>query len=163
MEIAKEILSLAYDIYCLVEAVKANKKRCQRVSERVKALEGLVSPISQRDVVQPSDQVETALTGLSITLKSAHELIKKYVSANLVKRILKSGSHGDEFNSMNDRLNDAFQSLALALQLEQGNAAFQLFEQNSRLEEDERDRKEDDAEMKRSEFNRHLNDHKCVQ
>ncbi|XP_037538440.1 mixed lineage kinase domain-like protein [Nematolebias whitei] len=149
MEIAKDILSLAYDIYCLVEDVKANKKRCQRVSERVKALEGLVSPISQRDVVQPSDQVETALTGLSITLKSAHELIKKYVSANLVKRILKYGSHGDEFSSMNDRLNDAFQSLALALQLEQGNAAFQLFEQNSRLEEDERDRKEDDAEMKR--------------
>lgn len=153
MEMVKDILSLAYEIYSLVENVKANKKRCQRVSERVKALEGLVRSISQRDAVQSCDQVEQALTGLSITLKSAQELIKKYIAANLVKRILKSGSHGDEFNSVNDRLNDAFQSLALALQLENGNAVYKVFEQNSRLKEDEVDRKEDDAELKRSEFN----------
>ncbi|XP_037834252.1 mixed lineage kinase domain-like protein isoform X2 [Kryptolebias marmoratus] len=149
MEIVKDVLSLAYEIYSLAENVKANKKRCQRVCERVKTLEGLVNSIEQREAVQSSDQVEKALIGLSITLSSAQELIKKYISANLVKRILKSGSHGDEFNSVNDRLNDAFQSLALALQLEHGNALFKVFEQNSRLEEDEMDGKVDDAELKR--------------
>lgn len=153
MDYVEPIFSIASQIYTLVENVKANKKRCHRVVERVKALEGLVKSIKQRDAVEHSAEVENALKGLSITLKSAQGLIEKYTLSNLVKRILKSSSHGDEFNSVNDRLNDAFQSLALALQLENGNQVFMVFEQISRQNEDEVDSREDDAELKRSKKN----------
>ncbi|XP_021169406.1 mixed lineage kinase domain-like protein [Fundulus heteroclitus] len=149
MDYVEPILSIASQIYTLVENVKANKKRCSRVVERVKALEGLVKSIEQRDAVKLSAEVESALKGLSITLKSAQGLIEKYTLANLVKRILKSSSHGDEFNSVNERLNDAFQSLSLALQLEHGNQVFKVFDLISRHKEDEVDSREDDAELKR--------------
>ncbi|MEQ2210919.1 hypothetical protein XENOCAPTIV_021959, partial [Xenoophorus captivus] len=149
MDYIEPILSIASQIYTLVENVKANKKRCYRVKERVKVLESLVKSIKLRDTSEHSAEVENALKGLSITLKSAQGLIEKYTLANLVKRILKSNSHGDEFNSVNERLNDAFQSLALALQLENGNQVFNVFELISRHKEDEEDRREDDAELKR--------------
>ncbi|XP_054912140.1 mixed lineage kinase domain-like protein isoform X1 [Poeciliopsis prolifica] len=149
MDYVEPILSVASQIYTLVENVKANKKRCCRVVERVKALENLVKSIKQRDAVKLSAEVENSLQGLSITLRSAQELIEKYTLSNLVKRILKSSSHGDEFNSVNERLNDAFQTLALALQLEHGNQVYMVFEQISRQKEDEADSREDDAELKR--------------
>uniref|UniRef100_A0A3B5MSP2 Protein kinase domain-containing protein n=1 Tax=Xiphophorus couchianus TaxID=32473 RepID=A0A3B5MSP2_9TELE len=149
MDYVEPILSIASQIYTLVENVKANKKRCCRVVERVKALEDLVKSIKRRDAVELSAEVENSLKGLSITLRSAKELIEKYTLSNLVKRILKSSSHGDEFNSVNERLNDAFQCLALALQLEHGNQVFRVFEQISRQKEDEADSREDDAELKR--------------
>ncbi|KAK5617332.1 hypothetical protein CRENBAI_007592 [Crenichthys baileyi] len=149
MDYIEPILSIASQIYTLVENVKANKKRCYRVVERVKVLESLVKSIKQRDAFEHSAEVEKALKGLSITLKSAQGLIEKYTLANLVKRILKSNSHGDEFNSVNERLNDAFQSLALALELENGNQVFKVFQLISRHKEDEEDRREDDAELKR--------------
>uniref|UniRef100_A0A3B5N0C5 Protein kinase domain-containing protein n=1 Tax=Xiphophorus couchianus TaxID=32473 RepID=A0A3B5N0C5_9TELE len=145
MDYVEPILSIASQIYTLVENVKANKKRCCRVVERVKALEDLVKSIKRRDAVELSAEVENSLKGLSITLRSAKELIEKYTLSNLVKRILKSSSHGDEFNSVNERLNDAFQCLALALQLEHGNQVFRVFEQISRQKEDEADSREDDT------------------
>ncbi|MEQ2226928.1 hypothetical protein ILYODFUR_032410, partial [Ilyodon furcidens] len=149
MDYVEPILSIASQIYTLVGNVKANKKRCYRVVERVKVLESLVKSIKLRDALEHSAEVENSLKGLSITLKSAQGLIEKYTLANLVKRILKSNSHGDEFNSVNERLNDAFQSLALALELENGNQVFKIFELISRHKEDEEDRREDDAELKR--------------
>ncbi|XP_041795371.1 mixed lineage kinase domain-like protein [Chelmon rostratus] len=149
MDFIDPILSVASQIYTLVENVKANKKRCQRVSHRVKTLEELVRSIKQREQGQTSADIEKALKELSITLKSAQELIKKYTLANWVERILNSSSHGDEFNTVNERLNDAFQVLSGALQVDQGNMLYQVFELTSREKEDEVDRREDDTELKR--------------
>lgn len=148
MDFVDPILSAASQIYTLVENVKANKKRCRRVRSRVEALEDLVRSIKKRDRGQTSAEVKKALKELSITLGSAQELIKKYTVANWVARILKSGSHGDEFNSVNERLNDAFQVLSGALQVEQGNMLYKVFEQTSREKEDEEAGKEDDIELK---------------
>ncbi|XP_062246678.1 mixed lineage kinase domain-like protein isoform X1 [Platichthys flesus] len=149
MEFIEHILSIASAIHTLVENVKANKKRSRRVCDRVTALKELVVSIEKRDTVQASADVGKALEELYITLQSAQKLIEKYTSANLLERILKSSSHGDEFNSVNERLNDAFQRLSVALQLEQGNALYRVFEQTSRVEADEMDGKEDDAELKK--------------
>ncbi|XP_070763690.1 mixed lineage kinase domain-like protein [Enoplosus armatus] len=148
MDLVDPILSIASQIYTLVENVKANKKRCRRVGHRVKALEELVRSIKQRELEQTSANVEKALQELCITLRSAQELIKKYTAAKWVERILKSSSHGDEFDSVNERLNDAFQVLSGALQVEQGNMLYQVFELASREKEDEVDGREDDAELK---------------
>ncbi|XP_018516011.1 mixed lineage kinase domain-like protein [Lates calcarifer] len=146
MDFIEPILSVASEIYALVEKVKANRKRCRRVSDRVKALEELVRSIRQRKMVQT--EVEKPLKELSITLKSAQQLIKKYTLANWVERILNSSSHGDEFSCVNERLNDAFQVLSGALQVEQGNMLYKVFELTSREKEDEVDGREDDTELK---------------
>ncbi|XP_037622273.1 mixed lineage kinase domain-like protein isoform X2 [Sebastes umbrosus] len=147
MDVIDPILSIASEIYALVETVKANKKRSQRVCHRVKALDELLRSIKKREMGQTTADVKRALGELSLTLTSAKALIKKYTSATWVKRILKAGSHEDEFNSVNERLNDAFQVLSGALQVEQGNVLHQVFELTSREKEDDADRKEDNAEL----------------
>lgn len=151
MDFIDPILSVASQIYTLVETVKANKKRCRRVCKRVKALDELVRSIKKREHGQTSEDVRRTLKELAITLTSAQELIKKYTVANWVERILNSNSHGDEFNSVNERLNDAFQVLSGALQVEHGNMLFQMFNLTSRKTEDEVDGREDDVELKECE------------
>ncbi|XP_029953004.1 mixed lineage kinase domain-like protein isoform X2 [Salarias fasciatus] len=152
MDFIDPILSVASEIYTLVENVKANKKRCRRVSKRVKDLEGLVKAVQQRGAAQLKDEggekVEKALQDLSDTLQTAKTLIEKYTSANWVDRILKSGSHGDEFNSVNDHLSDAFHILFGAQQVEQGNLLYKVFEQTTRDKEDKEDGMEDELELK---------------
>ncbi|XP_044211855.1 mixed lineage kinase domain-like protein [Thunnus albacares] len=148
MDFIDPILSIASQIYTLVDNVKANKKRCRRVAQRVKALDELVRSIKKREMVHIY-VVEKALKELSITLESAQELIKKYTLANWMERILNSSSHGDEFSTVNERLNDAFQVLSGALQVEQGNMLYQVFELASREKEDEVDGRTDDAELKK--------------
>lgn len=155
MDLIDPLLSIASQIYTLVENVKANKKQCQRVSQRVKALEELVRSIKKREPGQTSAEVKKVLKELQITLESAQELIKKYTMANWVERILKSSSHGDEFKSVNERLNDAFQVLSGALQVEQGNTLYQVFELTFREKEDEVDQKEDHKELTKCTFNSH--------
>ncbi|CAI5668291.1 unnamed protein product [Oreochromis niloticus] len=140
METVKPFFSAATNIYKLAKKVKANKKRCQRISVRVKAFEGVVKSITEF-----SPQVEKALGELILTLDSAQKLIEKYTAANLVERILKSGSHGDEFDTVSERLNDAYQVLCVALQSEQRKMLYEVFKQ--REKEDEMDGKEDDTEM----------------
>lgn len=151
MEFVEPILSIASEIYKLVETVKANKKRCWRVCERVKALDELVRPIHKRGPKQTSAEVTTALQELSLTLESARELVRKYTLANWMERVLKSGSHGDEFGSLNERLNDTFQVLSGALQVEQGNVLNQVFELTVRRSQDEVDGSEDDNQLKERE------------
>lgn len=147
MDAVKPVLRLASEIYALVEKVKANKKRCRRVSDRVRALEKLVRSFSRREPGGNSAGVEQALRELSVTLASAQQLIKKYTLSNWVERVLSSRSHGDEFSSVNERLNDAFQVLVGAEQLQQGNLLARVFELSSRQREDEDDRREDDREL----------------
>ncbi|XP_044211856.1 mixed lineage kinase domain-like protein [Thunnus albacares] len=141
MDTIKNILSIASKIHTLVHNVKANKKRCHRVAQRVEALAELVRSIKEgKEMV-----LEKALKELSFTLESAQELIKKYTLANWMERILKSRSHGDEFNSVNERLNDTFQDLSGALKVEQRNMVRQIFD----MAQDKVDGRTDDAELKK--------------
>uniref|UniRef100_A0A3Q1F2K1 Mixed lineage kinase domain like pseudokinase n=1 Tax=Acanthochromis polyacanthus TaxID=80966 RepID=A0A3Q1F2K1_9TELE len=149
MDFIDPILSIATEIYGLVERVKANKNRCHRVSKRVKALEELVKSIKKSEAVRNCVEVGNALKELCITLESAQKLIKKYASANMLERILNSNSHGDEFSSVNERLNDAFQILSGAQQVQQGNMIYRVFELTSREKEDELDGKEDDQDLQK--------------
>ncbi|XP_020787832.1 mixed lineage kinase domain-like protein [Boleophthalmus pectinirostris] len=149
MDFIEPILSIASAIYDLVENVKANKKRCHRVADRVKALEELVQSARKRKAILKSDVVEKGLQELTITLTSARDLIEKYTQASWVQRILKSGSHLDGFTTVNERLNDAFQVLSGALQVEHGDMIYEVFEISHRQKLDEMDSREDDAELKR--------------
>lgn len=114
------ILSLCGTIYGLVEKVKANKDRCQRIATRVKALEELVLTIRQRGLCQVSTLVNNALRELHLTLSSAKALIMKYTETKTVINVLKFSINEDKFSKINERLNDNFQILSGALQIEQG-------------------------------------------
>ncbi|XP_072291049.1 mixed lineage kinase domain-like protein [Eucyclogobius newberryi] len=149
MDFIDPILSTASAIYDLVEQVKANKKRCHRVAERVKALGELVQSVNKRRTVLTSEEVGKALQELSITLTSARDLIERYTQASWVKRVLKSGSHLDGFTTVNERLNDAFQVLSGALQVEHSNTLHQVFEMSNRQKQDEVDSRDDEEELKK--------------
>ncbi|KAA8590433.1 hypothetical protein FQN60_014367 [Etheostoma spectabile] len=149
MDLIEPILSIASQIYALVEKVQANKRQCKRVCDRVKALECVVKAIRERIKGQSSTNVEKPLKELSITLDSAKELIRKFTSSSWAKRVLNSGNHQDEFQSLNDRLNDAFQPLVLCQGVDLEDKVVKVFNQITREKEDQLDRKEDNTELER--------------
>ena len=108
MEAIEPILGLAASIYQLVEQVQANRRRCGRVAERVRALEGLVTALGNAD----SAHVEAGLEKLTLTLRLAEGLIRKYGDANFMRRLARAYHMGEDFNDINDRLNDAYQVLS---------------------------------------------------
>ncbi|KAM8892463.1 mixed lineage kinase domain-like protein [Spinachia spinachia] len=145
MDFVEPILTIASQIYSRVGKVKANKKRSHRVCQRVEALDRLVRSIKKE---QTSSDLQRALQELCGTLETALRLIESHAAATWVKRVLKAGSHEDEFNYVNERLNDASHVLSGALQVEQMDRQWQGLQLLSRVEEDEEDRREDEAELK---------------
>ncbi|XP_056138220.1 mixed lineage kinase domain-like protein [Lampris incognitus] len=147
MDFIDRILSLALSIHRLSQEVKGNKRRCQRVAQRVKALEELVMAVKLKGPDQTIPDVNRALRELKITLESAEQLITKYTSSSFLNRIINAYNHGEEFGVLNERLNDAYQVLSLSLQVDHGDKLHKVFEITSRQAEDEKDRKEDHAEL----------------
>ncbi|XP_023276149.1 programmed cell death 6-interacting protein-like [Seriola lalandi dorsalis] len=136
MENVELILSLCYTIYQRVENIKSNKERCQRVAQRVQDLEALVLTIKQRGPGQISAPVHQALKDLIVTLNSAKEIMMTFSQTTGFKSFLKSSNHEEKFCRMNDRLNDNFQVLFGALQVEQGNILQKVYECVARPEEE---------------------------
>jgi hypothetical protein len=151
MDIIDPILGIAEKLYSLCGEVKANKKRCQRLGMRVKALEELVRAVKMKGLGECPAHVENGLSELKFTLESAQDVVKKYASANYLKRILKAYDQGDDFESLNERLNDAAQVLSLALQVDQRQTLQQVFQEATRWREDEEDREIDCLELQKCE------------
>lgn len=149
MDVIEPIFSISSKIYDLVEKVKANKKRCRRVSKRVKSLVQVVESIRDRGATVTSADVTKSLQELCGTLRSAQILIEKYTMAKWIERILKSGSHGDEFDEVHNRLDDAFQVLSLSLQVEQRNLLYKEFKLSTKQRD--QDKKEDRQELQKCE------------
>ncbi|XP_041795495.1 pollen-specific leucine-rich repeat extensin-like protein 1 [Chelmon rostratus] len=137
MDTVEIILSICTSIYQMAENVKANKERCQRVTQRVKALQELVLTIKQRGPGRCSVPVENALKELCTTLTSAKMLMTKYSQTKAVMSFLKSESLKDQFCKMNERLTDHLQVLSGALQVEQGNILYKVYETVAGRKQDE--------------------------
>ncbi|GLD61693.1 vegetative cell wall protein gp1-like protein [Lates japonicus] len=131
------ILSICSTIYQAVENTKANKDRCQRVAQRVKALEELVLTIKQRGPGQISPTVDKALRELWGTLLYARDLITKYSKIKGVKGFLKSKNHEEQFATVNEKLTDNLQVLSGALQIEHGNILYRVYESVTGMRLDE--------------------------
>ncbi|KAG7247358.1 hypothetical protein CRUP_018850, partial [Coryphaenoides rupestris] len=130
--------------------VQANRKRCHRVAERVRALEELVTAIREGSTAKSSaPQVESVLEKLKLTLHLAEDLVRKYVDAHVLKRVARAYQLGEDFGDVNERLNDAYQELTLAVQVQQGHAARRAFDAAERRAQDELDRREDGEELLR--------------
>ncbi|XP_026990918.1 mixed lineage kinase domain-like protein [Tachysurus fulvidraco] len=147
MDIIDPILSIAEKLYDLCSEVKANKKRCKRLADRVSSLVELVKVVRNKGFGKNPDIVQRGLRELKFTLESAEEVVKKYTSSSCLKRIVRVSDLGEEFGSLNERLNDAAQLLLLALQVEQRDKMDRVFKEDKRRKEDEEDRRHDYAEL----------------
>lgn len=147
MDFVDPILTIAEKLHELCGEVKANKKRCRRLAVRVSALVELVKAVKLTGLGKTPDQVKRGLQELKVTLESAEEVVKKYASSSCLKRIVKAFDLGEEFGSLNERLNDAAQLLSLTLQVEQRDRMDKVFKENRRKKEDEDDRREDYEEL----------------
>lgn len=151
MDIIDPILGIAEKLYSLCGEVKANKKRCQRLAQRIKALEELVREVKVKGLGQKPSLVKNVLCELKLTLENAQDVVKKYACASYLERILKAYDQGDDFGSLNERLNDAAQGLSLALQVDQSDKLVQEARETTRWREDEADRKSDHLELQKCE------------
>ncbi|XP_078024475.1 uncharacterized protein LOC144463583 [Epinephelus lanceolatus] len=118
-------LSLCFKVYNMAQNVKTNRERCQRIAQRVRALEELVLNIKQRGQGRISGVVENPLRELCNTLASAKGLMMKYSKRNSFKKFLRSSSHEDEFHMLNERLTNDHLILSGALQIDHGNMLHQ--------------------------------------
>ncbi|XP_031657216.1 mixed lineage kinase domain-like protein isoform X1 [Oncorhynchus kisutch] len=149
MDIIDPILGIAEMLYSLCGEVKANKKRCQRLAQRIKALDELVRAVKVKGLGQKPSLVKNVLCELKLTLENAQDVVKKYSCASYLKRILKAYDQGDDFGSLNERLNDAAQGLSLALQVDQSDDLLQESRETTRWREDEADRESDRLELQK--------------
>lgn len=152
MDIIDPILSIAKKLYDRCSEVKANKKRCMRLAMRVSSLVELVKVVKNKGLGKNPDIVQQGLRELKFTLESAEEVVKKYASFNFLKRIVKVYDLGEEFGSLNERLNDAAQLLLLALQVEQRHRMDRVFNEEKRRKEDEDDRRQDYEELQKCRY-----------
>ncbi|GLD61692.1 gibberellin-regulated protein 14-like protein [Lates japonicus] len=90
MDYIEHVLGLCGTIYKAIENMKANKERCERVIQRLIALEELVLTIKQRGPDQISPNVDKALRELCSTFDFACDVILKYFQTKPVKGFLKS-------------------------------------------------------------------------
>ncbi|KAJ0069740.1 hypothetical protein NL108_012382 [Boleophthalmus pectinirostris] len=121
------IVSLATTVVKMAMNVKTNKERCERVAKRVIALQELVLKLKERDPRRISEVVRNALNELSATLVNARDTMRKYQQqTNIVKTFVLSSAHEDKFLKINERLDDTFQVLSGALQIEHGEVLNQV-------------------------------------
>ncbi|KAI4891344.1 hypothetical protein NFI96_015732 [Prochilodus magdalenae] len=147
MDLVDPILGIAEKLYALCGEVKANKQRCSRLGQRVSALAELVKAVKLHGLGSQPEVVKRGLQELKLTLESAHLVVKKYTSSGCLKRIVKAFDLGEEFCSLNERLNDAAQLLSLTLQVEQRDKMELVFQEARRWKEDEEDRRFDCEEL----------------
>ncbi|XP_036808320.1 mixed lineage kinase domain-like protein [Oncorhynchus mykiss] len=147
MDIIKPILGIAKKLYSLCAEVKANKKRCQRLAQRVEVLADTVSMV--KGLGEDPAPVENSLHELKLTLENAQDIVEKYTSAKYMNRVLKAYKQGEEFESLTMRLYDSAQVLSLALQVDHREQLQQRFNEETRWREDKADREIDHLELQK--------------
>lgn len=150
MDFIDPILSIAEKLYALCNEVKANKKRCRRLGERMLALTDLVKIVKNQGLGNQPDLVTKCLDELKTSLELAEKMVKKYTESITLKRIVKAYEMSDDFETLNMRLNDAAQQLSLAFQVEHREKIAEIiniFQEDKRRKEDEDDKKRDREEL----------------
>lgn len=133
MDVAFKILDIALKIKALVQQVRANKKRCQRLADRVSILVPLIREL-------PADQstgkrYNSALEGLYTCVERCLTFVQTFTDANWFIRIYDHACYRDTFDELTQLLIYCADNLNLSLAIQQ------FF----KSEQDEEDRREDRA------------------
>lgn len=124
----RQLFGLCPTIIEMYDNMKDNDERCRRIADRVRDLEGLVLTVKERGSGRNSGAVEKALKELHTILKHAEKLVSKFSKNNRLKQFMMSGSIGAKFSEVNQRLNENFQMLSGALQVEQSDILHKVYE-----------------------------------
>src|SRR4051812_43781341 len=96
------IYTVAKLIYDQVQKVKANKKQCETLAKRVKAVAVAIQDLER---VLDQDHYTPGLINLYESVKECHEFVKKFSESNKWFRyVLKTGTYQDTFAGLNDKL-----------------------------------------------------------
>lgn len=98
--------------------MKGNKERCDRLGQRVKALQTLILTIKNSGPSRISELILSALQELKTSLACAEVMLIKYSQTKGIKGLVKSNSFEGKFQDMNQRLNENYFTLSGALQAE---------------------------------------------
>ncbi|XP_051884267.1 mixed lineage kinase domain-like protein isoform X2 [Pristis pectinata] len=140
MEYIEKIFDVAKIIYSLCNEVKMNHKRCCRLKGRIESLLEPVKAIQKEDM---DDSLTKLLKEMMGILESARDCIKSFTNKHRFSKVFKAFAIKEEFNHLNERLNDAAIALDLALHTEQTKMLLTIFKGNQRKKEDKQDTKED--------------------
>ncbi|XP_072925849.1 mixed lineage kinase domain-like protein isoform X2 [Hemitrygon akajei] len=140
MEYFEKIFEVAKIINSLCNEVKMNHKRCYRLKKRIECLLEVVKAI-QNDVLD--DGLTKLLKEMMEILESARDCIKSFTNKHRFSKVFKAFEIKEEFNHLNERLNDAAVALDLALHSEQTKWLQTIFKENQRKKEDKQDIEED--------------------
>ncbi|XP_041077011.1 mixed lineage kinase domain-like protein [Polyodon spathula] len=147
MDFIEPILSIAQELYSLCCEVKANRSRCRRLASRVQALMVTVKTIQTQGPEGQPAVVCRGLQELKGTLESAREMVKKYCFMNKVRKFIEGHGLREDFNLLNERLNDAVNDLSLALHSDEKERLQKIFRVLTREQEDEEDSEQDRRDM----------------
>ena len=131
--IVVQIAGIAIKIKHLVQNARANKKRCQRLSDRVAVLVPLVEQLSTD--ADNAKRYLLALQSLRTCVERCLTFIQTFIDSNWFLRIYDQACHRNSFDELNQSLTTCAEGLNLTL----------VVQQYFRSEQDEEDRREDRA------------------
>ena len=133
MDVALKILDVALKIKALVQDVRANKKRCQRLADRIAILVPLIQELPAEQ--STGKRYLTALEGLYTCVERCLTFVQTFTDANWFIRIYDHACHRDTFDELTKMLMYCADNLNLSLAIQQ------FF----KSEQDDDDRREDRA------------------
>jgi serine/threonine protein kinase len=136
MEIAIKIADIALKIKALVENVRANKKRCQRLADRVSVLVSLIQELPFNE--STSKKYTLALESLYICVERCLTFIQTFTDSNWFIRIYDQACHRDTFDELTRTLTICAENLNLSF----------VIHQFFKSEQDDEDRREDRTFLK---------------
>ncbi|KAJ8362111.1 hypothetical protein AAFF_G00395400, partial [Aldrovandia affinis] len=143
MNLADPFLAMAQKLYALCGEDKANGRQCGRLAKRVKTLKCVLKALKIQDLGRDSGVLQQGLKELKDNLESGQEMVNSYASANFLSRIATAHVLGDQFEMLSEQLDDSYQMITLALQVDQRLTTTEA----TPREEDEEDRGSDRGEL----------------
>ncbi|XP_078257806.1 mixed lineage kinase domain-like protein [Rhinoraja longicauda] len=140
MEYIDKIFSAAKIIYSLCSEVKMNRKRCNRLKDRIESLLKPLKAIQEEDL---NDDLAKLLKEMVEILENARDCVMSFTNKYWFSKVFKAFAIKEEFNHLNERLNDAAIALNFSMNTEQTKLLLTIFKDNQRKKEDTQDTEED--------------------
>ncbi|XP_036296921.1 mixed lineage kinase domain-like protein [Pipistrellus kuhlii] len=138
----RTVITLGQDVYKQCEMMRHCEGQCKRLRRRIHGLLQPLKKLQDQGAGHLSPEIIAALGNFQTALKEAQRKIDKFSDKSNLRKFLTSGKNKELFTDVNSRLNDVYQELSLALQVDQwvsvSSTSKEAWEQ-----EDQRDAEED--------------------
>jgi serine/threonine protein kinase len=116
-DVLKGIYDVANIIYAQVKLAEANQEQCKSLVNRIKII---LAAVKDLEKVKDSAQYRLALMNLHNCLKECQQLVGKFSSKqSWFVQVFKAGSHKEEFEALNNKLEQCLNPLKLGLLAQQ--------------------------------------------